>query len=208
MYQLTSCEVKVDHEVGDAAEEQGLRQSPWNLCGSDSCGIRDHSIHPCRSLPAQTGWCEKCKPTPVMMSHAYHGNLRLASRPSLMDIPLSSLSATVLSRVMGPKHAVQKESDDRYLYMTARSMAKTGCTVELLEVPRNMADTKMAPITLSTSPWVVLQKSHILMSRGQSHCGTSFVGRIDTRATGARARHERSHHPKHGLPQGCHSPAG
>jgi hypothetical protein len=46
-----------------------------------------------------------------------------------------------------------------HLYMTERSMAKTGCTVELLEVPRNMADTKMAPITFSTSPCDVL-KAH------------------------------------------------
>ena len=44
-----------------------------------------------------------------------------------------------------------------HLYMTERSMAKTGCTVELLEVPRNMADTKMAPITFSTSPCDVLK---------------------------------------------------
>ena len=43
--------------------------------------------------------------------------------------------------------------------MTERSMAKTGCTVELLEVPRNMAETKMAPMTFSTSPWAVLQDS-------------------------------------------------
>ena len=36
--------------------------------------------------------------------------------------------------------------------MTVRSMATTGCTVELLEVPRKMTATKIAPITFSTSP--------------------------------------------------------
>ena len=61
---------------------------------------------------------------------------------------------------------MQKESNDHHLYMTARSMAKTGCTVELLEVPRNMAETKMAPMTFRTSPCDVLQRIHTLLSQG------------------------------------------
>ena len=58
-----------------------------------------------------------------------------------------------------------------YLYMTARSIANTGCTVELLEVPKNMTDTKMAPMTLSTSPCDVLHQVHNLLSqsRGRPH---------------------------------------
>ena len=43
-------------------------------------------------------------------------------------------------------------------------MAKTGCTVELLEVPKNMAETKMAPMTFSTSPCAVLRSSSPYLS--------------------------------------------
>ena len=71
---------------------------------------------------------------------------------------LDALSCRHLGRGRPQSRTVQTCCSDKHilsgacLYMTVRSMATTGCTVELLDVPRKMTATKMAPITFSTSP--------------------------------------------------------